>query len=470
MYSLVLLAFVAAAAAPAASLHLRLETALTSYGSKVGDRFRTVVIAPYERDGRVLLPAGTTVFGTVFRAKAVGMGFVRERASLGVKFDEYELPEGRRFPFAARLRRVDNARETVNAKGEIKGILAANYPQSLVGGVWLSPNPARITRSFIGLTGATGRLVQEYSMGPIGAAVVVGIRCALFKLPEPEIRLPAGAELRASVENIAEDAPTFDPAPETPVPADVADWLRARPVGVDHPSGMTVADIINVALLGSRADIVRAFVHAGWVEAEPLGKASISRAYRAYSGQSGYAAAPVSKLLYLNNEADLVFEKSLNTLSKRHHIRIWKTGDDEVWLAAATHDVRVAFENGSITHQIDPWLDVERAKIGNDLAFTACAGPAGYVDRPSAAQTGKQRDAVRTDGRLAVISLRGTCTGVPAPTAVELPNPPRTRAARLVRRMILEGRQYALRGHPYYWGYRFATMASAHRREARLDD
>jgi hypothetical protein len=455
----------------AAPLRLRLQTPLTSYDSGTGDRFRAVVIAPYERDGRVLLPSGTIVFGAVRRAKAVQMGIVRERASLDLAFDGYELPDGRRFPIGARLQSIDNSREAVAPNGEIHGILAANNPHSFVGGMWFSPKAQLMSRSFIGLTGATGRLAEAYSMGPIGALGLVALRCALFKMPEPEIRLPAGAELTLVVYGFAAEAPTFDPEPDAEVPAEIADWVQDQPFGVTRATGLLAADIINVAFRGSREDIVAAFAQAGWVKPEPMSKSSLAQGYRAYSGQSGFAAAPVSKLLYRNAGPDLVFEKSLNTLAKRHHIRVWKArrGDD-LWLAAATHDVRVGFASGSITHHINPRVDMERAKVVNDLAFAGCAGPAGYVDRPTVARTVGQPGTIETDGRVALISLRRDCgAGVP-PAVMELPDPPGSRIARLVRRMILEGRQYALRGHPYYWGYRLMTLKSSRKERATPED
>jgi len=81
------------------SLNVRLTTPLTSYNSEVGSEFRAVVIAPYVRHGRVLLPQHTVVFGTVAKTRPVGMAVVRERATIDLNFNSYELPDGRRVPF-----------------------------------------------------------------------------------------------------------------------------------------------------------------------------------------------------------------------------------------------------------------------------------------------------------------------------------------------------------------------------------
>src|SRR5437660_1006812 len=81
-------AAIAVSAAP--SVSVRLQTTLTSYRSRTGAGFRSVVIAPYVRDGKVLLPPGTIVYGNVRRVKPVGVAALRERASMQLDFAEYE--------------------------------------------------------------------------------------------------------------------------------------------------------------------------------------------------------------------------------------------------------------------------------------------------------------------------------------------------------------------------------------------
>ena len=189
------------------TLKVRLETPLTSYSSHPGSRFQSVVIAPYELDGRIFLPPGALVYGTVRRARAVGLGLIHERAWLEIEFREYQLPDGRRFPLAGQLLQIDNARETVAKDGRIKGILAASSPQSFVRGIWRRPDLELFQRSFLGLTGAPGRIWSDFSLGPIGAAAIFLARCALFRMPEPEIQLPAGTEMRVAVNLL----PAFGP-------------------------------------------------------------------------------------------------------------------------------------------------------------------------------------------------------------------------------------------------------------------
>ena len=123
-----------------ASVELRLTTSLTSYGSSPGTGFESVVISSRAEHGRVFMPPGTIVRGEVRKRKAVGMGIRNERAGLELEFQEYQLPDGQRFPFEAQLRALDNARESVNDKGIIRGVLAARSPHGYLQGVWHRPS------------------------------------------------------------------------------------------------------------------------------------------------------------------------------------------------------------------------------------------------------------------------------------------------------------------------------------------
>jgi hypothetical protein len=443
--------------------------AITSYDSREGSQFQGVVIAPYERGGRVFLPSGTIVYGSILNSKGVGLGIKRERASLRLAFREYELPDGRRFPLYGHLRAVDNAREQVNSEGEIRGILAANGPHSLIHGLWHRPTLDMLPRSFVGLTGTGGKIFSSYSMGPIGAVGLFAARLAIVRLPEPEIRLPQGTELKLAVTRFAEDAPSFEPEKPVSIGGELGLQLARQPFNVMRPGGAAVADIINVAFLGSREDLTQAFGLAGWSEAERLNARSFSKTYKAYTAQQGYHSAPVSKLLYEDAEPDVVFQKSLNTISKRHHIRLWRydMGGREIWLGAATHDVGIAFDSSamSFTHQIERRIDTERSKVVNDLDFTGCVEPAAYVDRPEAASP-PDREGSITDGRLAVLTFIDECKESSGYFPLNLPAPPKSRAVRIVRRMMLEGRQYALRGNAYYWAYRALAFRKSERNQA----
>ncbi len=428
-----------------------------------------------------MIPRGSTVFGTVRKRQSVGLGLIRERAGLDLSFDGYQTPEGDNFPLSARLVSIDNAREEVTPAGHIKGVLAASNPGNLLNGFWTRPSSNLIFRSVVGLTGAANQVWLRYSMGPAGAAGLFVVRCFLIAFPEPEIHLPPGTDMKLKVTvppsesgYPSESAPAesstnarlvlvatatgIRPKPQE----DFSGWLRPRLNSIAYGNGRPAPDLINVVLFGSRAGVISAFATSGWSSADPRSLGSSSRTYEAFSSMRTYASAPVSKLLYRGEEPDLVFEKSLDTVTQRHHVRFWDAGSfegQEVWLGAATHDTGVTFKLNSMafTHRIDRDIDMEREKVATDLDFAGCSEQLALWDG-TANSVLYQSKIVKTDGKLAMIELRpcAMSIGVDDP-----PRPPGNKFTRFTRRVVLETRNYLLRDNAYYWGFRMLRGRSA---------
>jgi hypothetical protein len=350
----------------------------------------------------------------------------------------------------------------VTPQGRIRGILAASNPNQFIFGLWQRPSLNLVYRSLVGLTGASNQIWAKYSMGAIGAGALLAVRCFVFRFPEPEIHLPPGTDmtLTVSMSHPANLSTRVDAqpsvSPET-LPHALADQLQREPYRIERPNGRYAGDLINLAFIGSREELLNAFSAAGWSLAEPYTLRSVSRVYGAFNTMRNYAAAPVSTLLYEKHEPDLVFEKSLNTVAKRHHVRIWHSESfdgEEIWLAAATHDTGIAFNRHvlPLTHRIDPSIDLEREKVSTDISFAGCSQDIDYVDRPSASLSG-EKPAVITDGALAVVPL----TACSRPYMLDddpAPKAPGTKLTRLARRIVLESRNYLLRNNEYYWGYK----------------
>ncbi len=463
-------------ASPLGEAHLRLLTPLSSNNSKPGSAFQAVVIAPFKHAGRVVMPQGTIVFGTVTSRKSVGLGFIHERASLGIAFEEYAFTEGQRFPFVARLKSIENGREEVTPEGSIKGVLAANSPQQVIGGVWTRPTLTLFERSPLGLTGISGTLWKTCSLGPIGAAGLFALKVAVFRMPEPNIQLPVGAEISVMVLHVPEDAPDFAPVEPSDVPLDLEDFLRAQPFLVTRSNGRLVKDIINVALEGTSAAIVNAFRAAGWNSAVPLTAKSWAEEYNSFTAKQGYSEAPASRLLYQNEPPELIFEKSLNSILMRHHIRIWRVRNAgrEIWLGAATQDIGMGFDPHSFkfTHRIEAQIDRERNKIINDLTFPGCSDPAGFVERPDVPREWSPEAGIATDGRIAVLRVHD-CQTTRQYAAMDQPKPVGPLFARMVRRVVLETRNYVQRENAFFWTYRAFKWSLAARRsqaQASIDE
>ena len=83
-------------------------------------------------------------------------------------------------------------------------------------------------------------------------------------------------------------------------------------------------DPVNVALVGTLAQLRAAFAALGWSEADRLGLASSWGMIRAFVFNSPYPTAPFSTLYLFGRGQDIGFQKAIdNSPRKRHHIRFW---------------------------------------------------------------------------------------------------------------------------------------------------
>src|SRR5215472_11300973 len=104
------------------SIEIRLNTKLSTQTSKAKDPVEAVVISPVMVDGQFVIPAGAIVRGSV--EKSAPSTKADERATLQLNFTELEIG-GTKLKLAAQLAGIDNAREKIDDKGSINGILAS---------------------------------------------------------------------------------------------------------------------------------------------------------------------------------------------------------------------------------------------------------------------------------------------------------------------------------------------------------
>lgn len=134
-------------------------------------------------------------------------------------------------------------------------------------------------------------------------------------------------------------------------------------------------DPLNVALIGSEADIVGSMLKAGWYPADPITLGTSLRIARSVLRRKPYPDAPVSNLYVFGKRQDLAFEKADGpSASRRQHVRFWKStdlgrGGIPLWCGAATFDRGVGLSHltGQITHHIDADVDAERDRLVADL-------------------------------------------------------------------------------------------------------
>jgi len=217
--------------------------------------------------------------------------------------------------------------------------------------------------------------------------------------------------------------------------------------------------VVNLAFLGSREQLLMAFATAGWVGSDKLSKSSFLHEFHAVLDHSEYATAPMRPMLLANELPDMLWQKSLNTYSKRDHMRIWKShtalDGKPVWIGAATHDegATLSLRHGRFIHIIDPQIDLERGNIVRDLMMAGCVRSVSLVERPQLPHTllNATGDLVKTDGKVAVIELQSCSQPEAAPSNGKFK--PSNVAFRYIRRQILTFRSDVWRANIFYGAY-----------------
>jgi hypothetical protein len=383
-----------------ALLSIRLTTRVSSRASRPGEPIGAVLIAPVQLDGRLALPAGDLVLGTV---REVGKRHGRE--SLRLAFSELVDEDGDREPIAARIAAIDDSRESVAEDGRIVGLRPMRrLPSPLV--------------------------VLAMLLSDIHPAVSVAFaagRLALRSANHAAIDYPPGVEMTLALETplrITEPAP---PLPQAPADPALSARIQSLPFRTQSAKRHRDADVTNLLFVGSQAQVEAAFAGAGWTRARTLGVRARVRGLAALATRRSYKPAAVSRQELEGRPPDLVFEKQNNSLAKRHHLRIWRYPEgpagETAWVGAATHDVGIFFSRRehAFTHRIDPRIDVEREKVVNDLQFTGQVAAVSLVDRDqvSLLAGGTGASGMESDGRMAVVVLR-TPSAVPLPPALRM--------------------------------------------------
>jgi len=173
-------------------------------------------------------------------------------------------------------------------------------------------------------------------------------------------------------------------------------------------------DPLNIALVGTQDEVIRALLAAAWVPADALSFKSSLRIAVATIIARPDLNAPVSNLYLYGRKEDLAFEKPIgHSPRQRHHVRFWRSSyldaGRPVWVGSATHDtgVELSRTTGEVTHHIDADVDAERALMLDDLtkAKPGCKTRwlAGF--HPILQGRNGGGDPWHTDGRLPMVTL-----------------------------------------------------------------
>jgi hypothetical protein len=371
---------------------IRVQEAISSAQAKVGDPVNAQVTAAVPSDEHPALSAGLLVSGSVRRVFQSQKG---QPARMQIVFDQMRRSEGGpATTIAAKIADVDNAREVIEADGTICGL-----------------KPLRMQPS-----------KKEYLLmavayaHPLILASFESERLLRMEMDKPTIRYVPGAdmtlELTAPLDVKALTGPVGLNAGTLVSEREFTQLVARQPLRT-HADG-TVSDQTNFLFIGTAEQMDAAFTTAGWKLAAGRGFHSDLRTVAALFERTGYAAEPVSTLTLGGLPPDRVYEKQTNTISKRHHIRIWlqkeRLSGAPVWIAAATHDIGVAFSRAArgLTHRVESNVDIERAKVLDDLRFSGLVDRFAFVARSSATREFRNAtgDSLVSDGRMAVIVFR----------------------------------------------------------------
>jgi hypothetical protein len=338
----------------------------------------------------VVVP-GTKVEATILFAQKASSKYSRPR--LVLDFSNIIHADGTRSPLYARVIDVDNARETVR-NNEIIGIV----------------QPHASTKASMVLAGLG-------MINPIAGYAIKGVSTVYGLSLRREILFPAGTDLQVQVvhPSMLKTRDKWSGWPVLQVDTKLQAIVVAAPTRV-YTKDNKPSDVTNLMFIGSQQQLEAAFQEAGWFETDSLSVGSALKTVGATIRSAGYQQAPVSLLTINGKPPDLIFQKSLDTFAKRHHIRIWKQSSTwqgrEVWIGAATHDIDISTARAHTKwgHRIDPHVDREREWIETDLLFAGTANSYALVDRPQVPKATRNAtgDVIATDGQLSIVELGST--------------------------------------------------------------
>ena len=376
-------------------LEVRLSTPAGSRVSEPGDRISATIIAPVLAEDRQVLLGGAEISGEIETVQPLGFGVKHGVARINFRFDSMILPDGRKFSVITRVREVENARERVDETGTVDGILPiANLSSGISFGI------------------STLLLHTELTV-PAAIVKVIAARS-----PDSEIYLPIATELVVELESplsmdfsrcARQTAPPLSERDQTRVQK----FLTTMPVQQTTLGRTRSSDLVNILLLGTPEQVDAAFRRAGWTGENRRGVMALYRMYHALVQRRGYSNLPMAPLTLNGVRATQTYQKSLDTIAKRHHVRLWNQSESDAWLGAASEDIGFTVRGMHVTHAIDLAIDNERAKVVNDLWFAGCVQAASLLPRQFLRVIADRGSPLATDGEIAVVRLKNCDAPLP---------------------------------------------------------
>jgi len=221
-------------------------------------------------------------------------------------------------------------------------------------------------------------------------------------------------------------------------------------IGRARTSDGLLGDPVNLALLGSEAQVHQAMLAAGWIRADDLSVRTGLRIVRSTILRRSYLEAPVSPLLLFGRKQDFAYQQEVDgSPGKRHHVRFWRCPDGwplpgghrTDWLAAGTYDRSVGFSlfTLQITHKIAADTDTERDHIVSTITAVEASVTVRTIKDFSSGYHARNGggDSIITDGDLPVVDLNSVVAPIPEPDAVPTDSRDRRPAATIVGAVLV---------------------------------
>jgi hypothetical protein len=430
------------------TLWVRLSTPISTYTAQVGDHVSAVLTQDVVCGNELVLPMGTPVEGVVRNKHKVGWGIRHETAALELDFNRAVLGPESSVEIAARVEEVENARENVK-NGVIHGVTSSDTFQGRI----------------------NSRLIHLPTLNPYSDLGLIIYKATFPIFPEPEIFYPTGTDLRLKTTAAIASPPVVQTSVAYASMSDTSlldAWAEQFPRRSTTSKAVN-ADVVNIAFVGSEAQVNSAFLAAGWHHADPLSKHSVAHNFYALLNNSGYTQEPMMSFMLNGKPEDMKWQKSLNSYGRRDHLRIWQYtpegATEPVWLSSSTHDTGavLSVKYKGFVHHISPDIDNERSTVIRDLNFAGCVKSVTYVARPGIATITQNAtgDTVRTDGSIAVVELKD-CKPVNPELSAGAGNAnfkPGNHVFRYIRREILTFRNDIWRANIVYGIYDLSRMA-----------
>ena len=431
------------------SFWIRLLDPVASYSSKPGASVRAILIQSPECGATPVFPAGIEVDGKVISVRKVGLGFVHDAASLEIRFDRIVTAGGSVLPMSTEVVEIDNARETAR-HGVIRGVRATDTPQGRI----------------------TSGLIHLPTYNPYGDMGLILYR-AFSVLPEPEIYLPPGTDLRLRLDASLDVAGQ----PELPPASFGLDEYERGDIELllQHNNDRTTtrygkdADLVNLLFVGSQVQLQAAFTAAGWMPGDPNSSHAFVKEFSAFLTFSNYSTMPISHQFLNGQPQDFTWQKSLNSYGRREHLRVWSQSrtvlGEQAWLSAYTRETGAALSvrYHKFIHHIDRNLDEGVNMLVRDLTLSGCVDSVRLMPRPDVPQQlfNATGDEMRTDGTLTVVHLKDC--GSPflshTPTNPTISVRPRSKFVRYLRSQVLLYRSDVVRGNILYGAFDLCRMS-----------